>query len=57
MATPSRNLVLVTKAHMALVGGSCALAAFQLKPPFGRSMVVEHLGWPTAPPGIRLGAG
>lgn len=41
---------------MALVGGSWALAAFQLKPPLGRS-IVEHLGWPTAPPRTGPAAG
>lgn len=38
-AMQSRNLVLVKNDHTALVGGSWALAAFQLKPPFGRSMM------------------
>lgn len=38
MATSSRKRVLVRKTHIALVGGSVALAAFQLIPPFGRSI-------------------
>ncbi|KAI6505903.1 hypothetical protein MCOR16_011937 [Pyricularia oryzae] len=37
-ATSNRNLVLVTKVHIALDGGSEPLAAFQLRPPFGRSI-------------------
>lgn len=45
-ATPSRNLVLVTKLHTALEGGSWALAAFQLKPPLGRSIVTTSWGGP-----------
>lgn len=45
-ATPSRNLVLVTKLQTALEGGSWALAAFQLKPPLGRSIVATSWGGP-----------
>ena len=39
IATTRRNLVLVMKCHIALVGGSLALVAFQLMPPLGRSIV------------------
>lgn len=52
-ATPSRNLVLVTKLHTALEGGSWALAAFQLKPPLGRSMVTTSWGGPQHHPCMR----
>lgn len=34
-----RTRVLVRNTHMARVGGNCALADFQVMPPFGRSMV------------------
>lgn len=37
-ATKSKNRVLVKKTHIALVGGNCDLAAFQLTPPLGRSI-------------------
>ncbi len=37
-AMNSRNRVLVRNTHIALVGGSWALATFQLMPPLGRSM-------------------
>lgn len=38
-ASDSRNLVRVMKFHIAREGGSRARAAFQLTPPFGRSML------------------
>jgi hypothetical protein len=37
-ATNSKNRVLVKNTHIARVGGSCDLAAFQLTPPLGRSI-------------------
>lgn len=54
-ATQSKNLVLVRKAHTALVGGRLALATFQLMPPLGRSMV-KRVGWPATPPRDELAA-
>ena len=42
-AIDRRTLVLVRKTHIALVGGSCAFADFQVMPPLGRSMI-EVLG-------------
>lgn len=54
-ATQSKNLVLVRKVHIALVGGRLALATFQLMPPFGRSMV-KRVGWPATPPRDGLAA-
>lgn len=44
-ATDSRNRVLVTNAHIARGGGSCARAAFQLYP-LGRSMVAVEATTP-----------
>jgi hypothetical protein len=37
--TVRRNRVLVKKTHIALVGGSWALADFHVMPPLGRSMM------------------
>lgn len=54
-ATQSKNLVLVRKVHIALVGGRLALATFQLMPPFGRSMI-KRVGWPATPPRDGLAA-
>lgn len=53
-ATHSKNLVLVKKAHTALVGGRLFLATFQLMPPFGRS-IFKQGGWPATPPKKRTG--
>lgn len=49
-ATSRRKRVLVNSTHIARVGGRFALAAFQLTPPLGRSMMIEVAGWPSAPP-------
>lgn len=58
MAMHSRNLVRVRKLHTALVGGRLALATFQLKPPFGRSMVEEGgLGRAGTPPRVEVTTG
>lgn len=51
MATSRRKRVLVSKTHIALVGGSVALAAFQLIPPFGRS-ISSFSGGPQHHPGV-----
>lgn len=53
-----RNRVRVTKFQSTRVGGSWALAAFQFRPPLGRSMVGEW-GKPSSPPesvGVRKGS-
>jgi hypothetical protein len=51
MATSRRKRVLVSNTHSALVGGSVALAAFQLIPPFGRS-ISSFSGGPQHHPGV-----
>lgn len=50
IARSRRKRVLVNSTHIARVGGRLALAAFQLTPPLGRSMMFEVAGWPSAPP-------
>lgn len=49
-ATSRRNLVRVTRFHSIRAGGSWALAAFQFRPPLGRSMAGDWGAGRSSPP-------
>lgn len=51
-ARESRTRVLVMNIHIALVGGNCDLADFQVMPPLGRSMLSAARGGPLRHPQV-----